>query len=90
VNKFFFLLVLAMVGYFLLKNRVLGFRRPEATGEDRKPPREDLSGAAEMVVDPVCGTYVEPADAVSIVHEGRRFSFCSEACRDRFLQQPRS
>ena len=36
--------------------------------------------------DPVCGN---PSDgAISVVHEGKAYFFCSEICRSRFLKQP--
>ncbi len=42
-----------------------------------------------MVVDPVCGMKLEPADAVaSAVSEGTRFYFCSDSCQRRFLANP--
>ena len=39
--------------------------------------------------DPVCGMAVDPASAAfSAEHDGRRFVFCSEQCRARFLSEP--
>ncbi len=39
--------------------------------------------------DPVCGMAVDPRTAAAqVVHEGRTYSFCSLACRDRFVKQP--
>ncbi|MGH7691156.1 MAG: permease [Candidatus Dormibacteria bacterium] len=39
-------------------------------------------------IDPVCGMAVGPRPAAELEHEGRRFGFCSTACRDRFAAQP--
>lgn len=42
-----------------------------------------------MVVDPVCGMSLEPADAVgSTDSNGVRVYFCSESCQRRFLENP--
>jgi adenylate cyclase len=42
-----------------------------------------------VVIDPVCGMRIDPDDAVATAeHEGQRFWFCSEACRDAFVAEP--
>jgi len=38
----------------------------------------------ELKKDPVCGTYVSSAGAVTKSVGGHLHYFCSEACRDRF------
>jgi len=37
--------------------------------------------------DPVCGMRVD-AEALQATHEGIKFAFCSEQCRQRFLANP--
>jgi len=37
-----------------------------------------------MVRDPVCGTFVVPARAITIVDGRTTVSFCSESCRDKY------
>jgi hypothetical protein len=37
-----------------------------------------------MARDPVCGTFVVPDRAISVVSGSRRLFFCSEACRDKY------
>jgi len=37
-----------------------------------------------MVRDPVCGTFVVPERAVTLVNGRTTISFCSEACRDKY------
>ncbi len=39
---------------------------------------------ASMVRDPVCGTFVLPARAVTIADGRTRVYFCSESCRDKY------
>jgi len=43
-------------------------------------PQSGLS----MVRDPVCGTFVLPDRAVTIVDGRQRVFFCSNACRDKY------
>ncbi|MEW5976351.1 MAG: alpha-glucan family phosphorylase [Acidobacteriota bacterium] len=38
--------------------------------------------------DPVCGMTVLPESGLSTVHNGQTIYFCSEYCKDQFLQQP--
>ena len=38
----------------------------------------------QMVKDPVCGTYVVPARAVSAVISRQTVYFCSTECRDKY------
>ena len=49
-------------------------------------PRADRQGSSvHMARDPVCGTYVIPDRAVTLSDGARRISFCSAACRDKYL-----
>ncbi|GAB3120637.1 heavy metal translocating P-type ATPase [Glaciibacter psychrotolerans] len=41
-----------------------------------------------VVTDPVCGMRADPANALSIEHEGTRFFFCSDHCRSTFEANP--
>ena len=40
--------------------------------------------AVKLVRDPVCGTYVAPASALSLTSGGSTHYFCSERCRQQF------
>ena len=44
--------------------------------------------AGGKVRDPVCGMEVDPHTAVSVMHQGRTFYFCSASCRERFAKAP--
>jgi YHS domain-containing protein len=46
-------------------------------------PREPRRGVP-MARDPVCGTFVLPERAVTLVNGSSRLYFCSEACRERY------
>jgi YHS domain-containing protein len=45
----------------------------------RAPP------AVKLAKDPVCGTFVVPGKAPSLVRAGETVYFCSDKCRDEFL-----
>ena len=49
-----------------------------------QPPERGVS----MVRDPVCGTFVLPASAVTLVDGRARVYFCSDACRDQYRARP--
>ena len=49
----------------------------------RQSPHVQVGG--ELKKDPVCGTYVSTAVAVSKTVDGRLVHFCSKECRDKYL-----
>jgi len=58
-------------------------------GARQVPPRQAGPGAAAvpLVKDPVCGTYVVRAKALTAGTGSDTRHFCSEACRDRWLRE---
>jgi uncharacterized protein len=51
--------------------------------------RERFGGGTGYAKDPVCGMQVETAAApATAVHDGQRFSFCSDRCQARFTADP--
>ena len=44
---------------------------------------------ARSAKDPVCGMTVDPRTAVSFTHDGRKYYFCCDGCRDKFAANPR-
>jgi YHS domain-containing protein len=40
-----------------------------------------------MIRDPECGTYVPRNDAIKTHVEGKACYFCSEECRDKYLER---
>jgi YHS domain-containing protein len=53
--------------------------------QSRAPER-----GTSMVRDPVCGTFVLPASAVTLSDGRARLYFCSDACRDKYRAGPSS
>jgi Cu+-exporting ATPase len=49
----------------------------------------DHTKQADVIRDPVCGMKVDPeAGKPSLDHDGHRYHFCSEGCRDKFEADP--
>ena len=58
-------------------------------GASRGRPRGQAPDrGVSMVRDPVCGTFVLPASAVTLVDGRARLYFCSDACRDQYRARP--
>jgi YHS domain-containing protein len=49
----------------------------------RRQPRVPEHGV-HMVRDPVCGTFVVPERALTLLDNRQRLFFCSPACRDKY------
>jgi uncharacterized protein len=80
-------LILAVVAICLgIKALVYLFRQ---LGPKRSRPAVDAwntaHGASEMVRDPVCGLFVPAQEALSLIKAGKTVHFCSDECRQRFL-----
>ena len=71
-----------------------GERRLKNVGEPVEVFRAisiDAPAADGVALDPVCRMVIDPARAVAHVsHRGRDYAFCSEECRDSFLDNPRA
>ena len=87
--RFLFLCLLIYLGYRMVKGIMApGPGRPptgpdERTGEDFAPI-DDI-----MVKDPYCDTYFPKRNGVKAVVEGETHFFCSDKCRDAYLEQRR-
>lgn len=49
-----------------------------------QPGPRDATPSVRLVRDPVCGTFVVPGKAVTLVARGETHYFCSEQCRAAF------
>ena len=52
----------------------------------KKPPQKPSLKPGIMVKDQVCNTYLPKEDAIKEIHEGKEYYFCSEKCRNKFLE----
>ncbi|MFQ5735895.1 MAG: TRASH domain protein [Thermodesulfobacteriota bacterium] len=77
------LLIVFLVIRYLRKSFIAKLQR-EREAEERGGGPQQAAGE-EMVLDPVCNSYVPVSTAVSVrTGEGVEY-FCSEECRDKFL-----
>ena len=72
-------IIVARAFWRLVDGIVEGVSGRPTGGRGRVPTR-----GVQMVRDPVCGTFVVPERAVTLVHGRSRLFFCSDACRDRY------
>jgi len=81
------LLIIILIGYlayrsfrsWMLKNTM---QQHQSMQGKAGPEIED-----EMVKDPSCGVYITRRDAVHLRQAGEDLYFCSEECRDKYLER---
>jgi YHS domain-containing protein len=88
------LLLLALIFIPVLRTIIGGIAKAflsvfvpdSAPGVRRAPtgPPKGKSFGGELHKDPVCGTYISEAAALTKQLDGRTYYFCSPACRDKF------
>lgn len=63
-------------------------KKADAQGAKTGPAREPVAPDTEdMVMDPVCGSYVPVSTAVDAMVNGKTEFFCGSECRDKFLKK---
>jgi YHS domain-containing protein len=78
LSLFVTLIVRALLSVF--RAAISGATPPPARRQSGPPDR-----GVQMVRDPVCGTFLPPASAVSLVERGGAIRyFCSEKCREKY------
>lgn len=94
--KYIVILILVFLAVRLIKKALSGVvvigpgGRPGPRGPgpgDRVGPSGPAD--AEMVQDPVCGSYVPVDGSITARVEGRTIHFCSTECRDEYLEKTR-
>jgi YHS domain-containing protein len=81
LTRFVLFLLLAMLvarAFWRLVDGILDGARDRSRGSSVP------STGVSMVRDPVCGTFVVPERAVTLVNGRATINFCSEACRDKY------
>ena len=80
-----FRVILFMLLVFFVSRAVWRLLGGIVEGASGAPPRSRApEHGVPMVRDPVCGTFVLPAKAVTLVDGRDRLYFCSDACRDKY------
>ncbi len=80
------LLILAIAGVLLYRALKSWF----SGGTEKRTSAPEAAGGHiddVMIKDPVCGTYFVQRKGVSLMKDGKRVDFCSESCRDRYLER---
>ena len=72
-------IVLTRIFWRIVASFTEGFTGRESGSAGRTPQR-----GMQMVRDPVCGTFVLPDRAVTLLDGRSRLFFCSDACRDTY------
>jgi len=80
----FRLILLAGIIYILLKWLRRSVSPAPKPRSYEPPPGQKVE---EMVQDPVCGTWVPVGQAISLPGEKEPRYFCSNECREKFLQK---
>jgi hypothetical protein len=72
-------IIVARAFWRLIDGIVEGVRGRPRRGRGQVPSR-----GVQMVRDPVCGTFVLPDHALTLVEGRARVFFCSDACRAKY------
>ena len=80
--KFIVLVVVGYIFYRALKSMMIDAGAPADDGTTRGPTEVD----DVLVQDPVSNTYIAQRSAVQLRKGAEVLYFCSEACRDRYIE----
>ena len=80
------LLIYIILGY-LIYRMVRTWALSRNQQKVHKTDTQPLQADDVMIQDPQCGIYFARRDGVSLTHEGRTLYFCSESCKEKFLEK---
>jgi len=78
-----FLRIVAYAVFAYLIYLLYRFFKTVSQGSKRPPKIKTQSGI--MVKDETCNTYLPKEDALRVSYQGRDYFFCSEECKQKFL-----
>jgi Cu+-exporting ATPase len=78
------LMLLIAVAVFSL----VGCQQAQETTEEMETTTEEMATEEMAMMDPVCGMEVTEDSEWTAEYEGVTYYFCSEQCRDTFLEDP--
>ncbi len=84
IIKLLFFLVITYFCYKILKSTVKTLDSGKARPSQVNAGRGNIENI--MIQDPVCKVYFARKDGVCHLIGGKEFCFCSEECRDRYLE----
>lgn len=80
--KLLLLIAIVYLTYRAVKSWLLRNLQVPGQNAPNNPKIDDV-----MVKDPICGVYFPRREGVELQRNGQVYIFCSEACRDRFLEE---
>jgi hypothetical protein len=83
--RFVFFAFLFIVLYKLLRSLIKSYEVSHRSEEVSAG-----SSTAELVQDPQCGAYILPAQGVAVTIDREIHYFCSERCRNQFLEEQKT
>ena len=84
---FILILVAARFIWRLIESVIRGAMGPAAGSAQGQRRSGSTPASVKMQPCPICGTYVVPGKAISVVSNGAPVYFCSDTCRAKY--QPR-
>jgi len=86
-------LLISIVAYGLYKlitNETHKRMKGQPVAEKQETTGAGQKSSGNMVKDPVCGSYVDAAESISVRDGAKVYHFCGYTCRDAFLNQLRT
>ncbi len=77
----FRIIVYGLIAYLVY----LVYRFFKAINQGSKQPRINKQPSGIMVKDESCNTYLPKEDAIRVQYEGKDYYFCSQECKQKFL-----
>jgi len=82
LSGLFRILLYGLLAYIIY----LFIRFYQAIKRSSKTPRFSKHPSGVMVKDEICNTYLPKEDAIKEIYEGKEHYFCSNECRQKFLE----
>ena len=76
--------------YRLITNEIRKRMKDQVAAENQATTDTQREMTGNMAKDPVCGSYVDAAESISVRDGAKTYHFCSYDCRDAFLNQLRT
>ena len=80
-------LLVALAGYIIYRMYRNDIKAKLAQRKDDEARRQE---SGEMVRDPICGTFVDLTEAITVRDGDKLYYFCGYDCRDAFLKRMQS
>ncbi|MFW6131065.1 MAG: YHS domain-containing protein [Candidatus Aminicenantaceae bacterium] len=79
------ILFYVLVGYIIYL--AIRFFNALSKASKRKPSNSQKPVSGTMVKDIICNTYIPKEEALKETRNGKEYFFCSEKCRQKFLEE---